>query len=200
MEAIQVLAPLVGVVLGSALTGLSTYFKDRKERRRIIATALADLLEVRHHLVSREVVIRAIQSQTGIQPEWLTQIRSAIDTLAPLDTGIHQRYDAAISLLAGVDPILAFKMRSKNLAPSLLAKIRTRAPEAADGTLLDKAESDLMAAVAPTLDLAVLALARKHSFFTARQVKSILTRSTALPPEVTKLLSYLDGTNPSNPR
>ncbi|WP_285412931.1 hypothetical protein [Variovorax sp. efr-133-TYG-130] len=200
METIQVLAPLAGVVLGSALTGVSTYFKDKKERRRIIAVALADLLEVRHHLVSKEMVVSAIRSKAGIQPGWLTQLRSAIDAMAPLDTGIHQRYDAAISLLAGVDPVLAFKMRSKNLVPSILSKIRTQTPEGADSALLDLAEVDLIGAVAPTLDLALLTLSRKHSFSTARQVGSIIARSTVLPPEVTKLLSYIDGANPSSPR
>jgi hypothetical protein len=129
METLQVLAPLAGVVLGSALTGLSTYFKDRKERRRIIATALADLLEVRHRVVSIDVVVKAVRAKVDIQPGGLAQLRAAIDTMAPFDAGLHPRYDSAISLLAGVDPVLAFQMRSKNLVPTFLSSIRRKTRE-----------------------------------------------------------------------
>lgn len=191
METLQILAPLAGVVLGSALTGISTYFKDRKERKRIIATALADLLEVRHRVVSIDIVVKAVRAKVNIQLGGLAQLRAAIDAVAPFDAGLHPRYDAAISLLAGVDPVLAFQMRSKNLVPTFLSNIRTKTPEGIDSATLDKAEMDLMSAVLPTLDSAVLTLARKHSLFTARHVRTLIKNSTTVPAEAMKLLSHL---------
>ena len=51
MDAIQIISPLIGVVLGGFLTGIGAYLRARAERKRMVGQALSDLLEVRHHVV-----------------------------------------------------------------------------------------------------------------------------------------------------
>jgi hypothetical protein len=48
LELLQIALPLLGAVLGSVLFGIGVHFKARQERSRLIASALSDLLEVRH--------------------------------------------------------------------------------------------------------------------------------------------------------
>ncbi|MDO9468747.1 MAG: hypothetical protein Q7J36_15720 [Thiobacillus sp.] len=190
MDSIQIISPLIGVVLGGFLTGIGAYLRARAERKRMVGQALSDLLEVRHHVVGIEVVMREIRDRVKVPEEEIPVLRAAIDALMPVDESVHKRYDEAISLLAGIDPLLAFKMRSKNTAPSLLAAIRkVSVTSGATPLQIESFETMLRSVVTPTLDSAVLELARRHSFQTSRQIKKLVANAGQVPPELAAIFN-----------
>ena len=198
MDTLQIIAPLIGVVLGGAISGLGAQFIARKERRRILAVALADLLEVRHRMMSFDLVLEKLRSEFNLGPESFPILRNLFDTLAPLDASFTERYNGAISLLAGVDPVLAFTLRSKNDLPKLLGTLRALATsDGANPALYEDFESTLRAAAAPSLNEAVMGLASAHSFVTAFKVRRLIKRSETLPPEASKFLEQLKTMKPS---
>jgi hypothetical protein len=156
----------------------------------MIARALSDLLEVRHHVVGIDVVMREIRTRVKVPEEAMPVLRSVIDTLMPVEEGVHKRYDEAVSLLAGIDPLLAFNMRSKNTAPSFLAAIRELSvTSGATPSQIESLETMLRSAVTPALDSAVLELARHHSFLTNRRIKKLVANAGQIPPELAAIFN-----------
>ncbi len=190
MDSIQIISPLIGVVLGGFLTGIGAYMRARAERKRLIARALSDLLEIRHHIVGIDVVLREINRRVKVPEEAIPVLRTVIDTIMPIDEDVHKRYDEAVSLLAGLDPLLAFSMRSKNTVPRLLALMRElSATSGATPSQIEPLETMLRSAVTPALDSAVLELARHHSFMTNRRIKKLVAAAGQVPPELTAFLN-----------
>lgn len=184
MEILQVVSPLLGVLVGGMLTGVTAYLKDRKERKRVIALALSDLLEVRHRMVAFEVFLKKISTVAKLSTEHMAQIREMLVSVAPQDPKLDDRYDAAISLLAGIDPVLAFDMRSRNALPKMLDSFRALAA-AHNVAPSDFAhmEAFLTKETTPKLNSAVEKLARCHSMSTARKVKDLIKKSETMPRE-----------------
>lgn len=192
MDLFQTALPLIGVIIGSLLTGIGAYLRSRIERKRTIALALTDLLEVRHHITGIDVVLKEIRRRFNVPAEASFILQTFIEQMFPVDADVHKRYDSAVSILAGIDPLLAFNLRSKNTLPALLSSIRGAAETAGlsmDG--IDQVESTLRLSLAPRLDDAVIELAGKHSFVTKRKVKKIIARSGELPPEVNAIFDRL---------
>jgi len=195
MESIQIIAPLVGVVLGSVLSGIGTIFRTRAEQKSLVARALSDLLEIRHHVMGVELVLREVKNRVLVTEEEAQLFREHMNTLVPLDADIHRRYDEAISLLAGLDPILAFNMRSKNKVPLFLESIKSMSLSlGATPSQFSAYENVIRLAIAPALDNAVLELAAYHSLKTKRRVEKLVASTGDMPLEVTKLLNDLTAT------
>lgn len=189
MDAFQILAPLLGVVLGGAISGAGWLWRERQERKRIVACALADLLEVRHRIVSVDIVLRDLRQRVPMPEDVSPVLRVAIDQFFPVDNGLHTRYDSAVSLLAGIDPMLAFSLRSKNTVPTLLATVRSLAQAGgATPQEVESIESSLSDAVERSLNDASLVLALAHSPATARRVKRLISRKEEMPSELNAFL------------
>jgi len=197
MEALQVIAPLIGVVLGSVISGIGAHFRARAERKRLIARALSDLLEIRHHVIGIETVLREVRSRVRVSEEEAHLFREHMNSVAPLDAEIHKRYDEAISLLAGADPVLAFTMRSKNKVPQFLDSMKSVSLSlGATLSQVSSVECVIRSVITPALDEAVLELAAQHSFSTKRKVKVLLASTGQVPPELTNLLNSVASSSP----
>lgn len=199
MDALQTISPLIGVVLGGLLTGFAAFLKARKDRKRVIAVALADLLEVRHRLVSVDLIIKTIRAQIDIKPDWMPALRNLFDSLLPGEAELDERYNKAVTMLSSVDPVLGFSLRSKNALPRVLGALRNQAASSgADLVMFESVEANLRTAITPSLNSAVVELAYAHSIFTARKVKRLVTKSESLPPEVLQFFEALKLSPPSS--
>lgn len=181
---------LLGVIAGAFLTGIGNLWNARVERKKLIAIALADLLEVRHHYVSIDTVINYFRNHGKVPIELLPQLRTVLAQVIPLHENVHERYESAISLLAGIEPLLAFEMRSKNIAPKFQELVRGLTTDAggvpAEVEMIDAA---LSSAIIPILDEATIRLAANHSLKTKRKVKRIVSGPKIVPPEMESLIN-----------
>ncbi len=201
MEALQIIAPLVGVILGSLISGMGVLWHARVERKRLIARALSDLLEIRHHVISTEITLRELKSRAAISDEDAIAFRTHMKSVVPIDENIHQRYDEAISLLSGIDPLLAFSMRSKNKVPIFLEAIHKLSTSLGiDPTQASKLESIFRLSITPALDEAILKLATLHSRKSRLKIRGIVTTSNDVLPEITKLLNQVVEASRKNER
>lgn len=192
MDALPVIAPLVGVLLGSGLTALGAYLKERRERKRTIAIALAELLEIRHRLVAADIIFGQIRKRVEVPAEVMPALRNLFESFVLPNDGVDDRYNNAVSLLAGIDPLLAFSLRSKNILPKVFASLRNFAiGTGADLKEFESVESTLRLAVVPNLNEAAIDLARYHSWITKRRIQKLISQSAELPPEVSQLLDQL---------
>jgi hypothetical protein len=192
MDALQIIAPLVGVIVGGVITGLGGHLRARKERKRVIGMALAELLEVRHKLIANERVIKELMSFGEVGLGAIPSLRTQFESFFPVDAQLDERYNTAISLLAGIDPVLAFKMRSKNDLPRFLSQLRSKAAnEKFDLEVLESLEILLRRTLTPNITKAVQQLARRHSIETAYKVKNLLKQSEQSLPEDVQFFGQL---------
>jgi hypothetical protein len=192
MDALQIIAPLVGVVLGSLISGIGVLWRSRVERKSLIARALSDLLEIRHQVVSVELTLRELKNRVAISEDDAVAFRTHMNTVMPLDENIHQRYDEAITLLSGIDPLLAFSMRSKNKIPVFFESIRKLSISLGiNPSQASTLESIFRLSITPALDEAALKLATLHSWKSKKAVRSIVKKTNDVSPEITKLINQV---------
>ncbi|GEM_PF-1770421 len=183
---------LIGLVIGFLLNELSSLIRSGREDRRIIGKALAELLEVRHHLKTLPFAIDSLkESLPGpITPYDEFMLRKAIWFLLPNTEGLQKRYEDAVSAVAGEFPMLAFGLRSKDAIGPLIGRLRGALPvEPKDAQLWLKIEDELVQLSIPKLDELILELAKLHSRATANEVKATLNKPFEKPKEFIKFFA-----------
>lgn len=108
------------VLLGGAANEFSHYLADRRERKKAIARALADLLEVRLRFVSTDMVIRELGKLIALTALDQAQVRDVFNAVVGGWPQLVQRYNESVKVVASVAPILAFQLRSKEIGQQIL--------------------------------------------------------------------------------
>jgi hypothetical protein len=108
------------VVIGFALSQLNNYFAERGERKKAVSSALSDLLEVRHQFMGLEALMEQIGELGHIPEHQKSQMRVLLDSLFPNWEELHARYEHSVNLIAGLDPLLGFQLRSKDFLRPIL--------------------------------------------------------------------------------
>jgi hypothetical protein len=195
MKLLEQFLPLLGVLVGAAITGFAAMWKARVERKKVIARALSDLLEVRHQIVSVEAVIRELRKRVDLPDEAIVALRALARNVLPLEKDLHGRYSEAVSVLASIDPLLAFEMRSKDKAPKLFELTAVSATSGMSTNELSSLESTLQSVVGSSIDEAVIELANHHSWSTKRRVRALVSRGVEPPEELFSLLESTKGSS-----
>jgi hypothetical protein len=186
---LQPVFPLLGVVVGAVMTGFGQLYKARQERKRVIALALSDLLEVRHRIVSLNAAIKFFQAKGNVSSVSMPHFRNLFDQIMPLDDKLDTRFDEAVTLLAGMDPVFAFDLRSKNLLPRFMNKLRLVATTSGDDLAkYEDFESSLIETLTPMLNEAVLRVAKYHSYKINREVKALVAKQANFGEDLLPLL------------
>jgi hypothetical protein len=114
---------VVTLSLGWFLNSLTQYFQAIRQKREYLRRALSDLLEMRHLLIAPDAVLNQIKEMVPIPLELEPQVTKLFDQLLPNTEQLGKRYDETISLIASVDPLLAFRLRSKDMVRPMLQRL-----------------------------------------------------------------------------
>ena len=125
---------LVGVVVGWVLGQLHERLAARREERRAVARVLFELLELRHRLLAVPAVVEQLTKPFGAPPETQTRLGAVLGALIPPDS--LKKYEESVCLVAAHSPLLAYRLRSQDLASSLLNQLRAMAASRDDSALL----------------------------------------------------------------
>lgn len=183
---------LAAVWVGWLLREFSDSFKLLREDKRAVGRVLAELLEVRHRLLALPAIMAHVRGKVPIAPAGEVAFRNAFENLIPGFEQLQKRYNDSIDGIAGALPLLAFRLRSKDIATPVLAKLRVFVmsdPRAV--SIMVQAEDELVKLVLPTLDELLLELARRHSWKTWWRLGSILKTPQTVPEEAEGLVSSI---------
>jgi hypothetical protein len=118
------LLPVATLVLGWVLNELSQRFRLRWQRKGALGRALAELLEVRHHVQAVQLVIAEVKRRIPMSASQEIQSAAWIEHLVPPNPGLADRYNRALSELAEHSPLLAYRLRGKEAIPVSLTTLR----------------------------------------------------------------------------
>lgn len=181
---------LASVLAGWLLHEFSDFFKIQREDRRAVGRVLAELLEVRTRLLAIPRIVEEIRKKVSIAPHDEIMFRQALDTLLPGVEQLQKRYNETIDGMAGRLPLLAFRLRSKDIVTPLLTQLRILASSDPQSvTILGKVEDKLVKFILPQFDELALKLARLHGWRTWWKARSVIRQSSEPVKELEDFLS-----------
>jgi hypothetical protein len=186
------LKSIISVALGWLLGQLSQYSLERRDRRKAISRALSDLLEIRHQFLGIEIAVGEIERIAELPPEVQAQLHTLVHNLIPNGQRISERYDESVSLIASIDPLLGFELRSKDLVQPILSMLQgivSRDPYAA--AFWKPIHKMIVSDLEPDFDAAVRKLAWKRGLMTRLRVEKKLRKPRELPAKAKQVLTMI---------
>lgn len=181
------------IVLGWLLGQAEHWFTEHRERRKALSRALADLLEIRHQLMGMEFALGEIGKLGQIPPQVASQFRLFSESLLPDWNELHRRFDESVTVVAGLDPLLGFELRSKEFIRPLLQRlhlvIAQGDPQAA--IIGQAVNQSLFGEAEAALCDAILKVSRKRGPITWYRVRRALRPNEKLQEKVRKFMDTL---------
>lgn len=207
MDLFQTLLPIATLLLGWGLGQLDDLIGDQRRKKRAIARALTDLLDLRHSLLQTPRAMEKIGDELGASAEQWERFSPLIFQryVAPMvDFGsLRRRYREAVTVLSEHRPVLAYRLRSKDILIDL-NRLSSLAEEESSSTALTVARliQSINSAVREHFEDVITSLAKKHGWRTHRQVREILQKPVELPDEMEPFVEELrselkDASSPS---
>jgi hypothetical protein len=186
------LVTLGAVVAGWFLNELSFLLRARREDRRSINRALCELMEVRHQLNALPAITKELKKKLPIPSQAEFALRIILQSLLPNADGLQKRYEDAVTSLSGAFPVLAYELRSKDIARPLLQRLRALLqPHTDTHPLWPRVEDELVQVAIHTLDETISRLARHCGRRVAREARSHLQASFEMPQEFDTVFAQL---------
>ena len=187
------ISSIVAVIVGWTLNEISFFSKNRQKDKRAMARALTDLLEIRHQVFRLECVkddfFKKISLPTEMYSVLQTTLSNLLGSIAPNDS-LQKRYNEAVDLVASVEPLLAFELRSKDLISPLLSGLQALVPP--DGMVVwQNVKTLFLTETRGTFEELILVLARKHGWRTGRQIKKFLQEPIVPQKDLDEIISKL---------
>jgi hypothetical protein len=180
----QVLILVIGAVLGLLAGQGSELLRLRREEKRAIGRALKTLLYIRHNLRAIKESIADIKELFSIPSQQLIQFQQSVLTfLLPNMEGLEGRYQEAIDVVSGVNPLLGFQLAKKTeLLPTIMRAMQAVGLTEQVSTIWLNMEADI--SDPSILDDLILELAELHSIDTRYEVKRHLDDNQALASDI----------------
>lgn len=180
---------LAGAVCGALIQEFSAHLRSRRETRRLVATALADLLGVRHFLITSPLSMAKEARGLGAPAELMNAVLPVLAPALPSEEALHVRFQKAVDELGSIAPVLAFRLRTRDASVRLTTLLR----QLADGASpeLEQVVSRGLKDMREAIDDACLELADLHGRSTRHEVEALLSLEPSLPRSLKRRLKKL---------
>lgn len=186
---------VLGVLAGFLLNEVSHAWRLRLEDRRKVGQALAELLEIYRQVgvVPTGMEIFRAKLPAPIPKVAEFQIRNLFRAFIPDANAVRERYQSAVSAVAGAFPALAYDLRAKDILGPFLSQLATIVSQGgeAGAEIFLKMEDQIVNDVRPVLRELIEETAALHSWKTRREVEEVLRRKFELPKDFDNLLSQM---------
>lgn len=185
---------MAGILLGFALKETSAFVERKREDRRVLAKALHELLEVRSSLLLQPTIIKELKRIIPAQmaPHEELMLRRAIPEFFSSCLNaqeLSRRYNAAVSDVSAVFPILAYKLRSRDLAGPVLARMNAVPVPPEGAAFFIAIEDEAVGLMLPVLEELIEEVSKRHSRESAKAVKDIISNPVEFPGKFHNFLS-----------
>jgi hypothetical protein len=194
-KALVQILPLITLFLGWGLSELSGFLKGRRQSKRELNLAIAEMLEVYQsvHLHSR--LYSMLTERYNLTARQKRELRAWLKAELPQSDSLQERLRATIQSVASIYPVLGAAIRSSQVVQSHFF-INMEDDVADEAVVLDvKADEASAAGILSKLRDYLLALARKSGWLTwlrvRRYVKN-LESSEGPTPEQQQFIAHVD--------
>ena len=186
--------PLITLLVGWLLGEASSRRREISSDRRAISRAIADLLEVRHRTFALKAYMDEVTKKFNIPQQVQPIILALLRAILPLTDSLAKRYNESIDAVASTDPLLGFRLRSKDELPKFLTTLQQVASQDPTATqAYPQIEARLLDVIKSPLDDSILELARTHGWLTWWKVKKYLRKPLFEQKDLDELLSKFES-------
>ncbi|WP_419832285.1 hypothetical protein [Endozoicomonas atrinae] len=186
------LIPIATLLLGWFLSEAAKVSQAQRERKQTISLAISDLLEIWHHIRSTHICFYEIQKKLNLNPKDMAQVKLLVSSILPKEEFIHERFNETVTLIAKEDPLLGFKLRSKDQIIPSLQNLENIADGELDSLAYIKSfDSKLVSVVLPELEKVILTLAWKYKILTFIKLKYKMCKKHELPAELEEIINNI---------
>lgn len=189
MNVYNIIIPIVSVILGWILNEVSQRFKRNRNQKQAIAKAISELLEIRDDILVMPKFFERYRKKLGLPVEQWLKVRASIYEFLPKNKNMKTKYDEAIDIISEYDPILGYKLRSKDKIGYYLERMENISDsDLSSQIFINNYKKYIINKVKPVLDKTIIELSKKHSIKTRFKIKRQLEKSIDLD----KLDEFLD--------
>ena len=176
---------VLGTLAGFVLNEVSHVWRLRLEDRRKVGQALAELLEIYRQIRAvpecMEVLRSKIPAPIPKQAEF--QLRTMFRAFIPDVDALRQRYQTAVTAVAGAFPVLAYELRRKDMLTPIINQLSSVVglPDEVGAGFLVKMEDQMVSEVCPVLKSLIQETASLHGRKTRKHVDEVLADKKELP-------------------
>jgi hypothetical protein len=170
------------VLGGWLLNELSSLIRLRREDRRLAGPVLTDLLEIRHRITTVNEMTKEYVNEVGkhveIPPQVRLQLQQYFQIQFPQPPQFLEKYEEAVSTLARVDPIRAFRLRDQLLIAPMLTQLQGLASATRTDTAIwiSILEPELLGKFKAHIEELILDVARAHGWLAWWRSRRILRK------------------------
>ncbi len=164
----------------------------RREDRRAIGRALANLMEIRHRLLGVKRISDEVTERFKLSPQERLSSKSFLENILPDLQNLSEGYEKCVDTIASADPLLAFQLRSKDLLNPYISQIGSIASmDENSAAIWSRIEAQLIELANPEFERLILRLSRLHSWRTWFYARRYVKKPFEIPPEFEKLMSCI---------
>jgi hypothetical protein len=171
---------LLGTVVGWGLNQWSQLVSLKRDRRKALGRTLSDLLEIRHLVLALPRAMKLLSSIVPLPPEAELHVKTFFsDWLIPTGDNLAKRYDESVSVMAETNPVLSFRLRSKDLFLPWLDQLRRLTIQHGGkdaAAIMMEIESSITAEYRKVLEELIGDVACRYRWRTGAEVKKLLAR------------------------
>ena len=182
--------PVVTLLIGWFLNELHHWFWSNREERKPFGKALTDLLELWHDLKGLRIALFEIKKRFPISEDDERVIIKLLEDILPKLEDLQRRFNDAVTSIASIDPMLAFRLRGKDQYRLLLEWVRALAKVDGLGKQLSIwLEDKLTDAFLSNLEELIIDVAKAHGLRTWWKVHKRISKPVELPKEIDEILA-----------
>ena len=166
----------------------------RREERKVVSRTIADLLEIRYELKGFNLVMSEFRERFLISVEDELVAKQFVDELIPQAEDLLKRYNESVTLVASIDPIMGFRLRSKDQFKPILQKLRSLLGVGDDISAKSsflQFESRLSDKFVEILEVLIIELAMIHGWRTWLRIRRQFSKPKDASKQMVDLLAFL---------
>jgi hypothetical protein len=193
MNEMNLVWPLITLIIGWLLGEAGHRRRELSNDRRAIAKALADLLEVRYQTIGFKAFMDGFAERFKIPKQQIPIVLNYIKEILPNTDNLQTRYNDAVDAIAAANPILGFRLRSRDEITKYISALRRlSATDPTASLAFQDIEAFVLDAAKAPMDEIILDLAREHGFRTHWKLKRRLSKPAYDPKDLEELFSRLE--------
>lgn len=189
----EIILPIITLILGLFLNELSYIFRTSRENKKEVGLVISFLLDIRHQLNALKIISAELKKYIPQTPELEIQIRNILGNFFPQSDDFSQMFNESINSVSKFNPLLGFRLRSKDQFIPIMQKLRNLSLADKSSTILfNEMDNIISSKYVETIEEMLIELSKVHGIKTWFRIKKNLSKEYDITKEFEDIFSLIN--------